>query len=295
MKLSIKTPDSLELLLDAMCNVFGAVLFMAILFGGISVSREIAEDADAVKSSQIRQAENELKLLTSQIRSVQMEYDLLAPLKVENMNGNAAVQPMLREQYRQALTQVNALADRLETMQTEKLQYEQENALIGKYAAAADGSNQLQEEIRRLEKRIIENVLPENETFMRRKTFDLQPWRILIADNAVYLIGANTDIRRRSSQGAVNIKYLQSGNDDFYYITKKNGCGIPLGELDVRSVLPPGNGYFVELLVEPDGVSAAAQLLRVIRSQKLFYNWKIVPHEGSLLRTQSGGSYAVSP
>ena len=55
--------DSMELLLDAMCNVFGAVLLTAILIGGAETVKSITNPAGTVEKKLYLQAQKELQLL----------------------------------------------------------------------------------------------------------------------------------------------------------------------------------------------------------------------------------------
>ena len=56
MKNFLKNSDSTDLLLDAMCNVFGVVLLVAIIIGGLSISRQIISggsiDREAMEQAQ---------------------------------------------------------------------------------------------------------------------------------------------------------------------------------------------------------------------------------------------------
>ena len=45
--------DSLELMLDAICNVFGAVLIIAITVGGIAVTGKLLKNNSAITAGQL--------------------------------------------------------------------------------------------------------------------------------------------------------------------------------------------------------------------------------------------------
>ena len=70
MKRSFEPPSSMELLLDAMCNVFGAVLFMAILVGGVSVIRNLMPQS-GVDPVQLEQQKQTVKTRRSELELLQ--------------------------------------------------------------------------------------------------------------------------------------------------------------------------------------------------------------------------------
>ena len=78
--------DSLELMLDAICNVFGAVLIIAITVGGIAVTGKLLKNNSAITAGQLEKAKMELAAAQTRLDNARTELNMLRnlPLPVGN-------------------------------------------------------------------------------------------------------------------------------------------------------------------------------------------------------------------
>ncbi len=274
--------DSMELLLDAMCNVFGAVLLTAILIGGAETVKSIANPVGTVEKKLYLQAAKELQLLESRQRSADLETAMLQALPQPPAAPQADPAPELMQKYRQYAAELNTLAEKIESTERSIA----ENKSLLEFINTQSDTD-----------------LPTPETGVlnltgSHRTTGLQPWRLLITAQGVYVVGSNTMIRRGSSRdSAVEIKHFESGRNDFYRITPQPGRAVKLQ--DFRLELPAADnpehpGYFAELLVQPDAIAPTALLIKNLRQNNIPYHWRIVSGNGALLRTAAGGKYEVS-
>ena len=114
-------PSSMELLLDAMCNVFGAVLFMAILIGGVSVSNHLTGNQDQIDADLIERQRERLKTLESQLKLVDMELALQQNSFADDDNTGILQKnaQTLQNQFRQQVHSSNLLAEKIENLQNQ--------------------------------------------------------------------------------------------------------------------------------------------------------------------------------
>ena len=276
--------DSMELLLDAMCNVFGAVLLTAILIGGAETVKSIANPAGMVDKKLYLQAQKELQLLESRQKMADLEKTMLQALPAPPAAPPDNTEQQLLQHYRQKAAQLNALAQKIESL---KQALAQDKALL-EFA------------------RLPENPAPENSSANEltlsgsRRTAGLQPWRLLITPQGIHVIGSNPMIRRGSTRNsAVTIKHFEADKNDFYRITANSAQAIKAE--DFKLDLPREKqdsrhpGYFAELLVHPQASAQAAWIIKNLRHNNIPYHWRFVSHNGALLRTASKGSkYEVS-
>lgn len=274
--------DSMELLLDAMCNVFGAVLLTAILIGGAETVKSIANPVGTVEKKLYLQAAKELQLLESRQRIADLESTMLQALPQPPAAPPADPAPELMQKYRQYAAKLNTLADKIESLERSIA----ENKALLEFVKMQEDTD------------LISAATGELNLTGSHRTAGLQPWRLLITQQGVYTIGSNAMVRRgSSSDSAVEIKHFESNRNDFYRITPKSGRAVKLQDFQLEFPAadnPKQPGYFAELLVLPDAVAPTALMIKNLRKNNIPYHWRIVSSNGALLRTAAGGKYEVS-
>ena len=301
MRKSSNPPSSMELLLDAMCNVFGAVLFMAILIGGISVAENLSDNQEKVPADKIIQQQERLKTLASQLKVADMELALADNYR----NDNTADQPHLRQtrqlqsQLKDQVHEANLLAEKIDTLKRSYLNNAQFLELINPYRQdPANGLRKLAEEKAALQAELAKTAAGEFTPPTLQQSATLEPWRLLISSSEIFVLGSNSNIRSGGAKKeSVSVKYLNENNYEYFTIKKQPGKGIKLEDFSLRTMELPSDGaekYFVELLVEPDAVDTAARLIWELRKNQLAYNWRIVSRDGATLRSSTRRSYEVA-
>ena len=293
MKKHFNTPDSMDLLLDAMCNVFGAVMLAAIIIGGTAAGKYLYEKDDTVDIQKFQHAQEELRLLDQQIKAVQTEKQLLSTLPLAPAKQSPAHARNLRH-YRLLAMQANTLADEIESLQRQLAGERTRQMQLKKYSL-----NELQTMLLQVQSELKK---PAEKAALkipaRHQSATLQPWRLLVSKQAVYVIGSNRMIRQgiyKNSQ--VKVTAFQFKGNEFYCIVKRHGHGIDHQQLSFQAIAPAGDisKYFIELLVEPDAIAQCAWPLRQLRAKQMLYNWRTVPADGAVLRSgKIGGKYEVS-
>ena len=282
--------DSIDLLLDAMCNVFGVVLLMAIILGGISASRQITS-SDRIDSRQMQQAQNESALLASQLQAAQSQRELLQSLlgKSDLSGGLVPIDHSLQDKHRKLVIEVNKYADKIEDISSriakEKMfqarlknsSVEQEKALIArlKNTLAAGGDTPVA-------------------AYGLAPAKHLTPWRIMIDPEKFYIIGTNQDIYQGGAENSgVTVSSFKYGKIRFFQIRKVPDKGFLLQDFSPDRLIDQDKN-FVELSVTGNAIAAAAAVIAELRKHNIAFIWQIVPEEGMLLRTAERGNYVVS-
>lgn len=182
--------DSTELLLDAMCNIFGVVLITAIAIGGVTISQKFSAPGKISQQS-MQELQSKSSLQATQLAAARSQREILQEL-AKNIPVNTpedSGKQLLDQQYRQLLDRVNTLADRIEAADRQLAQAqaveerlnnsseEKERLLIARYREA-------------LEQKSGQAV----QTFGKVRAKSLKPWRILVDKEKFYTIGSNQDI-----------------------------------------------------------------------------------------------------
>ena len=297
MRKYFKNPDSMELLLDAMCNVFGAVLFAALLVGGVSIVRQ-QPDADQVPLQLIEQARLDNTLLDNELQTVQLECDILRKLP---RNRPVAVSGDLqdkRSSYHAGVLKVNSLAEKIESTSARLRQMEYQALWLEKFAQDPQktlselekASMHLQQKLARKTEKVI--------TVHGIKTSDrLLPYRLIVTRNKVYAAGCDEDIFRKTPPDGVTISAFRRDGEEFYRVNTVPGKGFNIADFKLDMLNLPDDKaqkYFIELAVEDNAIAQAAAVLQEVRRSNMLHAWHTIKPGEAVWRTSERSSYEVA-
>ena len=287
-----KNSDSTDLLLDAMCNVFGVVLLVAIIIGGLSISKRIIAGG-GVSYETAEQARKLYMSVNSQLKAAQTRRQLLQDLLkgAPVSSKTVKVDQTLAGQHQQLVIKANSMADTIEALdravtaeksmlnRLKNSSAEQEKALIAKL------------------NRIIGTELKTPAiTYGASSTDSLVPLRFIVDAEKIYYIGSNQDIYRGNTENsAVNIRSFKQSGQRYFHISKRPEKGVSLKDpAECISLQFVADKHFVELSVEKSAIAAAAGVISYLRKNNIPFAWRIIPEEGTVLRTAEKGNYEVS-
>ena len=282
--------DSLELMLDAICNVFGAVLIIAITVGGIAVTGKLLKNNSAITAGQLEKAKMELAAAQTRLDNARTELNMLRNLPLTTpLSAAAAIDSEAEQKYNQAVRQANTLADQIENLQLQQQQLLQQISWL-QQAAQPGAAGKLQQQIDQLQNSLQKAAAELPELPLVLPSGQLQPWRLLLdARGNCYLVGDNQAIHNCQSPGnEVAIKRFEAYGNYFYHITPQPGRGRGIQYWSQHQVPLPEAGadkYFVELLCDENAVAAAAELLQQLRSRQYPVALRLIPAGGAVLRT----------
>ena len=290
-----QSPGSLELLLDAMCNVFGVVLLAAIFIGGAATYKRLTAPGETVERKVFEQLANEYVMLQQETENAVLEINILSAFS--STAESSARQPddeKSVELCRQQAQCANELADRIETAQKnvnqlkkdlaflEKVKMETLDAKINELAGKSAGTDGA-----------AVNAAP-----VRIDAGKLRPWRVIVSSGKLYNVGNNAMIRRTGSvSGDVKIKSFRLDGMEFYRVEKIPEQGVAVENFNLEYLQIPENEKercFIEIMAEDNAVSPSALVLHKVRSGNYFYNYRVIPQNGVILRTDAGGKYEVA-
>ena len=294
MKNFLNNSDSTDLLLDAMCNVFGVVLIIAIAIGGVAISQKIS-DPGKVSEAELQDIRSSCALQTSQLAAARTQRELLQNLqpRASHSRGNTEYDQTVNQRHKQLLDQVNDLAERIENTDRQLVKAlalekrlktsseEKERAKIAGYRKALQKQNNIA-----------------ISSYGKTTAESLNPWRLLVDKEKFYIIGSNQDIYRGSNENsAVVISSFKQGKTRFFHIRKRPEKGIALQDFSCAETLPPPEKmqeYFIEISSEPDAVAAAAFIIGRLRRQNIAFFWRTVPEDGAVMKTAEQGNYEIT-
>ena len=290
MKDNLKNSDSTDLLLDAMCNIFGVVLLTAIIIGGISISHTITSPGE-VSSKVMQQAQNESALLTSQLNAARSQREFLQNLQSRNSVSEqvAAVDKTLEKRRRQLALEVNKYADKIEDISRsiaaeQALQYKLKNSSIQQEKLV----------IEQLKNAMTQTRRAPNVSYGLAPAKNLMPYRVIIDPEKFYIIGTNQDIYQPDTENSgVKINTFKHGRTRFFQISKIPEKGIPLSEFAPGKLFDKA-ACFAELAVESNAIAAAAGIIAELRKNNIAFIWQTITENGLTLRTAERGNYVVS-
>lgn len=293
MKKHLLPPDSLELLLDAMCNIFGAVLLLAIVLGGVTTGQKLLDPEQYIDAQKLKAAQQELVFLQTQLKNLQLESSLLTSLPPPD-TATGKTDNTLQERYRAAAQTANQLADNIERSQQKLRQLHRERQLLAN--ADRPGSTQaLQTEISQLKKSLQQLPGQPGQLPLAVPVKNRQPWRLLLTAQKLFLIGSNQQLRTAADTvGEVTVKRFSAHGHTFYRLNPLPDKGHTAENFQhsLPRLLPDDRqNYFIEILATPDAVALTAQLLEILRQNQWSYFWRIVPDSGAILRTAERSNY----
>ena len=297
-------PGSLDLLLDAMCNVFGSVLVLAILIGGTTVSRQLSSGPDSVDPALFSEARQTVNMLKIQLKNADLEYQTLQELADKNIPDSLPVAPEIKQKQLQAIAELNDLALELQRLKNRHDQLQKQLKKADQLKNAPDPAAQqkaLDLELQKIREQQSATPPRRLELPQLYKISGLQPWRLLISPQELFVIGSDQDIRRRigrsQADNGISVQAFTLNNYDFFLLRKQDGLGIKLsGQSTENLPLPPASqtGCFIELLVEPGAIAQAAAIMEILRAGNYFTNWRIISSEGAVLRTSQRREHEVA-
>ena len=282
-------PDSLELLLDTMCNTFGGIMFIAISL--VVMSQLLTQQQKNMSSEEIsRRAIEQLK---QKIEVLQKENAALekTALRISMKTGNVSKEKkeaILR--LKQAKENNLIFDDHLEDLEIKiKSNTEVQKQLqktISTLTAELERKRKafharkqknlqkkqvLAEEIRRLEEQL-KNIQPPTLRFAKLQSVKKTPYWILIQYNKIYRWGDAANPRR----GEVEPEISQSSR--IVWLRPVTGTAI---EDDPKNVLPylfrgiDKNKYFINILSDEESFSGLMLTRQFLRSNNFMSNWSI--------------------
>lgn len=283
-------PDSLELLLDTMCNTFGGIIFIAITLIIVSQlaaksMREMSpeeldrrniqrmEEQSAELEKQIQELSKRLIEEQFQIPDAPEERRILLAKLAECKKQNAGLKNRLDALYYQMLKlkrEVQLLnkesAELKSDLTRRKKEQQEQNQLLNAE------KQRLVKEIAELEEKL-KNTPQRKLRFAMEETTYMKPYWVLLKRNRVYRLGD----ARNPMKGEVSLQF-QLGNR----LRMKPLSGTFLGkgsedELEYLFRSVDKHEFFIYLVTDHDSFSAMLLLKQHLRNTGFKVNWMVNP------------------
>lgn len=298
-------PDSLELLLDTMCNTFGGIIFIAITL--IIVSQLAAkniremtpeeldrrniqrmEEQSAELEKQIQELSKRLIDEQFQIPDVPEERKILLAKLAECKKQNAGLNTRLDALYYQMLKlqrEVQLLdkesADLKSELEQRRKDQQKQNQLL-------NAENQrLAKEIAELEEKL-KNMPQRKLRFAMEETTYMKPYWVLLKRNQVYRLG---DIQN-PAKGEVRLEFLWGNR---LRMVPQNGTTLGKNsenELEYLFRSIDKHCFFIYLVTDHDSFSAMLLIKQHLRNAGFKVNWMVNPE--FLFATGASPGYKAS-
>ncbi len=286
-----RLPDSLELLLDTMCNTFGGIMFIAISL--VVISQLITNTQKAMTREDLNEAT--LKGMQKNIDTLQLEVSELQRQVFETQRRALKMSPEVKElieQYLQAResnlhqlgklnnleAKISAEQERVNRLKSEIAQAEAE--LKEKKEFYAERQKQLAEKKQELQKAIAEleaalkRVQPRTLRFSQEEDTSLDAYWVLLKHNKIYRYG--------SSQSTVSGEVIRQ---DFNFgrslrLLPQRGTALgenPAADLEKLFGEIPRNRYFIFLLVDHESFSTLLATRQYLRNCRFMVRWSVNP------------------
>ena len=297
-------PDSLELLLDTMCNTFGGVMFITIsmVLMVSAVSRMLSEASPQELDRQVLEEERRrIAALEQEIGRMETRLRLSDSHVVRDDANSREEADLLRKALREAAALESEAAGKqsqLEALEQEISRQRERNAA---------GAEQLQEEEQRIEaalreehsqreRRILEReelkkeeaaLRPRRIRFAKSEPTDLQPYTIILSGNALHRLGPG-------GLSCREVEVRREGN--LLTLIPRNGVPVSgdIGSAEFSRLFADVDRgrYFVRCFVDPDSFEVFAGLRRRFRENGFRLDWIIT--EEFLLRLVDRADYSAS-
>ncbi len=267
--------DGLELLLDTVCNVFGGIMFIAILVALLTSARSSRLESRTDETD--LQARNERHRLASEIASYERALRQLRKTREtvssEEKERAAAVVERLRRA--KAAAEKRLARAKKWLAEHERRERARRKRLDGEIARARKTVRELEKRLAKLEKaRTTRARLP-----LERRTAKTQILVMLAGGRAYVLPIGPADERIKEAYGADDVRIDRKRAQRRFDIRPKDGGGFPLEPpLEERArfrtlldAVNPGDHFF-DLYVLPDSVEAYRTLRKAVVDRGFAYN-----------------------
>lgn len=282
-------PESLELLLDTMCNTFGGIMFIAISLIIISslVSKvQMEMTPEEIDRKRIEALNREIGQVNERIAVMRRQLNEVRYDDAGAAAGKKAVLERLKqirqesvslENQQDQLARKNRLARREKKIQEEKCRT-LSIAFVRKKTETAEKSGQMRERIaelaaliRKLTKETADFVPKTIRFSMERKT-TLSPYWVLLENQSVYRFGTAD----HSVVEEVTGKELLEKRALLLIPNKGTMLGEePVAELDYMFRNVDSSRYFISLMAHPESFSSLITVKQYLREKGYLVRWSI--------------------
>ena len=283
-------PESLELLLDTMCNTFGGIMFIALALIVISqlvtksITQTSQEDYDesviAAIEERIADLEKKIKALKMEEIKKRLENSGKSPEFIEAlekmMEADAAAAALerqvakIQEQAKQIIPRAKILEQEIKELKNKvvalEVNYKEKKEELNRKRTA------LQKELKELKKQL-ENTQPRNLRFAREESTDLSPYYVLFYDKKIYRYGT------QSSPLTSEVKEQQVGTRYIRFVPT-SGTGLssnPVNELNYLFKKVDPNKHFLYIVSDWDSFTTLAVTKEYLRTNGYKVYWNIDP------------------
>lgn len=262
--------DSLELLLDTICNVFGGIVFIAILVAVLSSPTvEAPKTVDRRPEREVAQLQAELQQYEQALRQMKQTQ------QAGNVDAAAAHISALEQLERQERSQREEL-ERLQKwlVQVAELRKLDSQPLTKQLREIEDLLQRAHEQ-----QRVAQLALSRRLRLPQERATSLRQAIFLVSGERIYAVacGAHDPLRARADDVVIQ------GSAPEWRVTPQQGRGLVAAHLakdeSFRNLLPhiPANVFFFECFVTPDGVEAFNHLRDT--AVELGYSYNVSPIE----------------
>ena len=305
-----KLPDSLELLLDTMCNTFGGVMFIAISLLVISsLASKVAEITDPTENDlrRIEAVEEHIASLRQELAALEAEQQtILQQMPARTPEQSALVAEL--QQLTQTLTRLQRETNDLQTSNralerriklTQIAQQKETRLLSEESLDNQKRQKELHNELLKLErenqrlKNAIQNRRPRQLTFSYEDATSLAPYWMLMCDNTLYRIGPMNE----REYPIPDVVQTTAANGTLFAYTPRSGFKVgarPTGELEYifREINP--KRYFIDVFLSPESFDTFIALKEYLREHAFQVNWHFTNNKRALLRSAVNPDYQAS-
>lgn len=282
-------PESLELLLDTMCNTFGGIMFIAISL--IVISQLVAKTQQTMTPEEINEAN--MVRMERNIEALQQELLMLRKQELEAGSQVEDASPERREVIRELIAvreknlqiqndiermeiKSEAERERVKRLKSEAERTDQELAakrreLRETQRKIADKKQKLETQIAQLEE-TLGNLQPRKLRFSREVETSLKPYWVLLKENRLYRLGG-TGNPRTDEVG------LQRHGNRVRMIPRKGTMlgESPEAELDFLFRGIDKGACFISLVVDYHSFAALLATKQYLRNRGGLVSWSVNP------------------
>ena len=279
MKKKTALPESLELLLDTMCNTFGGIMFIAISLIIMSqmltktlqnmTTEQYSEQLMARLEQQVRVLERDIVLLSKKIAEKKSRAEDFSPEKkalIEQFLLAEQETVRLQAEQDQLAAKIAAAQEKLKRLQqTAQAKTDELQKLIRKNEAEKQVNDrlrqQLEQEIRKQNEQL-KAIQPKTLRFSIDETTDLAPWFVLVYDGKIYRTGKDF-----SDSSEVRVETLEGGRA--YRLLPIRGTALsttPEKDLSRLFAQIAPSRYFIFLCTDNESYSTLLVTRRFLRN-----------------------------